>query len=50
MEGKAADAGDIKPFFHLLVFDDTQAVFSPRTLKPSLRITPPARNPIPETT
>ena len=24
MEGKAADAGDIKPFFHLLVFDDTQ--------------------------
>jgi len=25
MEGKAADDGDIKPFFHLLVFDDTQS-------------------------
>ena len=28
MEGKAADAGDIKPFFHLLVFDDTQDLYS----------------------
>jgi len=27
MEGKAADAGDIKPFFHLLVFDEHHSAF-----------------------